>query len=173
MGLAVDGFELDQAYEGTGRVDDPGGRFSRVLSLALYTRIGLGRRLVALISLPVDDRLRSQDLVTPSGTHHFEFRNTSVGDLSTIIIANVWPWRRLGPTFVNIGVGMKWPTGPDDATQDGLMLPIELQTGTGTFDPIATLSGYRLFGWGAIVLAGAARFPTEAESGYRYGVEKN
>lgn len=167
IGSVVDFFELDQGYEGTRKFDDP--RYSTVLSTAFYARIGLGRRWVAIAEIPVDNRTRRQDLATPSGLRSFEFDNTSLGDVSTLVMASVWPWSGLGPTSVNLGVGMKWPTGRDDATQGGLRVPFELQVGTGTYDPIAALSASRLFRWGSILAVATGRISTRAESGYRFG----
>ncbi len=167
IGSAVDFFELDQGYEGTRKFDDP--RYSTVLSTACYARIGLSRRFVAIVEIPVDNRMRRQDLATPSGPRTFEFDNTSLGDVSTLVMARVWPWSGLGPTSINAGVGMKWPTGRDDAVQDGLRVPFELQVGTGTYDPIAALSAARLFSWGSVLAVATGRLSTRADSGYRFG----
>ena len=68
FGAALDAFTLDQAYLGTEPIDDPGGRFSQVLSTTFYARIGIHERVVGVVELPVDDRMREQDLPTPSGT---------------------------------------------------------------------------------------------------------
>ena len=172
VGSALDAFELDQGYEGSGKFDDP--RYSRVLSSSFFARIGLSARLVAIVEVPIDNRMRRQELNTPGGKKTFEFNNTALGDISTLVMARVLPWSGFGPTSLNIGVGMKWPTGVDDATQDsGLRIPFELQVGTGAYDPLAALSASRLFSWGDVVFAGTVRYPTEADTGYRFGVETN
>jgi hypothetical protein len=171
FGASSEWFELDKAYEGSVQMEDPGGRYSRVVSTSLFLRVGLSRRLLAVVQLPFDDRMRSQDFVSPSGSYTYEFRNTALGDVSTLLMARVWPWSGMGPTVVNLGAGLKFPTGPNDATQDGLIIPFELQTGTGTYDPVAAMSAYRLFPWGSVETVATARYPGRATSGYRFGFE--
>ena len=172
LGTALDVFELDQGYEGTEKFDDP--RYSRVLSNSFFTRIGLSTRFLLIVEVPIDNRMRRQELNTPTGTKTFEFNNTALGDISTLMMARVLPWSGLGRTSLNVGIGVKWPTGVDDATQDtGLRIPFELQVGTGSYDPLAALSASRLFGWGNVVFAGTVRHPTEASTGYRFGLETN
>lgn len=171
LGFSSEWFELDRAYENSQQIEDPGGRYSRVLSSNLFLRLGLSQRLLAVAQLPFDDRLRRQTLTTPSGSTEYEFRNTAMGDLGTMLLARIVPWSGFGRTVVNLGAGVKFPTGASDATQDGLIIPFELQTGTGTYDPIAALSSYHLTTWGSIEAVATARFPTRAESGYKYGVE--
>lgn len=173
FGVSLTGFQLDQGYEGSTKVDDP--RYSEVASAAFFVRFGASHRLALIAELPVDYRMREIDLGSPfggSGTTS-RFSNTSVGDFTTLVMFRAWPGNSLRPLAVNVGIGLKWPTGPDRVTQDGLILPIELQTGTGTIDLLVALSAFRSFTWGALELVGATRFPTRADSGYLYGVETN
>jgi hypothetical protein len=68
-------------------------------------------------------------------------------------------------------MGMKWGTASVERTQFGLRLPVELQSGTGSNDPLALASGHRLWPAAGATLAALARFPREGRNGYRYGVE--
>lgn len=171
VGATVDAFWLHQAYVGTKRIDDPSGRTSRVFNASSYVRIGLASRIVAVLALPVDDRRREQEITTTSGTFRTEFRSRALGDASTLLMARVWPWNGIGPTTAAIGLGLKWPTGRDDARQYGVVLPGELQSGTGTWDLLGALSLSRLFPWGSVLGVATGRFPSRAESGYRFGNE--
>jgi hypothetical protein len=87
----------------------------------------------------------------------------------TILMVRALPLRPAAPWALVLGAGIKWPTGPDDRTQRGLTLPVELQTGTGSTDPVLALVSYR--SWPRFALTGSAivRFPREGRSGYEYG----
>ena len=148
IGVSTAWFELKHAYRQSVRVEDPGRRTSRVISSSFFLRVGLGSRWLALLQVPYDVRRRRQVLDTPSGSYEYEFRNSKLGDTSVMVLGRVWPSSGVGPTAVNVGVGLKLPTGPDDAEQDGLTIPFELQTGTGSYDPLAAVSAFHLLPWG-------------------------
>lgn len=171
VGVAFEGYELQQAYLGADAIDDPGGRHSRVASTLFYSRIGLHDRLAAVIQLPYEYRMREQTIVLGEARLYQKFSNAALGDLTTLLMVRALPLRPVASWAVILGAGVKWPTGPHDRTQDGRTIPVELQTGTGSTDPVVAFVGYR--SWQRFALTGSvlARFPSEGETGYEYGNE--
>ncbi|MFQ5599069.1 MAG: hypothetical protein ACE5G2_00795 [Candidatus Krumholzibacteriia bacterium] len=170
-GLAVEGYDLRQAYRGNDRVADPANRRSQVLSTTFYSRIGLHKRVAAIVRLPYEYRMREQTVILGTQAFHHEFSNTALGDLTTLVMARVLPFRPFASWGIQLGAGIKWATGRDDATQDGLIIPVELQTGTGSTDPVLALVAYQSSPRFSVSSSALARFPREGRTGYRYGNE--
>lgn len=66
---------------------------------------------------------------------------------------------------------MKWATGSVEGEQDGLRLPVELQSGTGSNDPLVVQTGYWLWAAGGVSFTSLTRFPREGRNDYQYGIE--
>ncbi len=174
IGIASEGFSLRQAYLGSTQVDDPAQRESRVLTVLPYVRVGILDRLAFIAQLPFEHRERTAPAIPETGAPQQDFSNTDWADLTTLLMAQVLPWKGIAPYALNLGAGIKWATGPDDnTTDDGLRLPVELQTGTGSTDPVLALVGYYLWSWGSLGANAALRIPTRGDNGYRYGTEVN
>ena len=173
IGVAAEGFGLRQGYDGSTRIQDPSGRRSRVLAAAVFVRLGLLDRVAFIGQLPFEYRERTAPAVPEVGFPGHDFSNAAVGDLSTIVLVRVLPLRGIGRLALNVGAGIKWATGPYDNAQDGLTLPVELQVGTGSTDPLFALVAYRLWSWGSVSSNAVLRLPTRGENGYRYGEEVN
>jgi len=173
VGLAAEAFALRQGYEGSEKVEDPARRESRVLSTTAYARLGLASRFALVLQLPYEYRERTAPAISETGQPGQDFSNAAFGDLGTIVMAQVIPFSRPGPFALNPGAGIKWATGSDDNTQDGLRLPVELQTGTGSTDPLFALVAYHLWSWGSASTNAVLRLPSRGRSGYRYGEEVN
>jgi len=171
LGVALEGYELGQAYRSTEAVDDPGGRHSHVASTLFYSRIGLHARLVLVVQLPYEYRMREQMVVLGPQRLYQKFSNTAFGDLMTIVMVRTLPLRPVAPWAVVLGAGVKWPTGPDDRAQGSLTIPVEMQTGTGSTDPVVTFVGYRNWPRFALTSSALVRFPREGRTGYEYGNE--
>ena len=173
LGVASEAFHLKQAYRGTSRVDDASRRESRVFTAVAYLRVAVHHRAVALVQLPWEFSERTAPYIPETGSPAQDFSNSALGDLVTLVLVQVLPLRGPGPYTLNLGAGIKWPTGPNRNTQDGLILPVELQTGTGSTDPVLALVAHALYAWGSLSANAALRLPAEGETGYEYGNELN
>ena len=170
-GLVSGWYELRQAYRGSEREADPALRHSRVDRVLGWVRLGLPGAAVLIVELPYEYRMREQPQPLGNPGEMFRLANTDLGDLSTSLMVRVLPRSRLKPWGVNAGLGMKWGTASVEREQDGLRLPVELQTGTGSHDPLVLGTAHRLWSAGSVTLAALTRFPREGRNGYRYGNE--
>lgn len=170
-GLAFDGYDLRQGYRGSTKVPDPGRRHSQVARFVAYTRLGLPARATLVLEVPYDYRMREFPVMTGAGEEEFKLSNRAFGDLSTTFLIRVLPRSTLAPWGVDLGAGMKWATGSVEREQDSLRLPVELQSGTGSNDPLVVATGYRLWSFGGMAVSSLVRFPQQGRNGYRYGTE--
>lgn len=170
-GITSEGYDLRQAYRGGEAVTDPGGRSSTVARALGWTRLGLPGQAVLVLELPLEHRTREQPQPLGAPGEMLRLRNTAPGDLSTSLIVRLAPRARPAPWAVNAGAGVKWGTGSVEREQQGLRLPVELQSGTGSHDPLVLLTAHRVWPAAGATLAALARFPREGRNGYRYGTE--
>jgi hypothetical protein len=171
VGLTADAYELRQAYQGGTRTADPARRHSSVQRVLVWARVGLPAEAVFIVEAPWESRMREQPQpLAPPGTT-FRLTGRGAGDIATSVVIRAFPRGRPASWGVNAGAGVKWGTGSVDRTQDGLHLPVELQSGTGSTDPLLLLSAHRLWSSAGLTLGSAIRFPTEGRNDYRYGTE--
>lgn len=170
-GLASEWYELRQAYRDADPVDDPARRHSTVARVLGWVRLGLPASSVLIVELPFEYRMREQPQPFGAPGEMFRLANTAPGDLSTSVVVALLPRGRPKPWGVSAGLGMKWGTGSIAHEQYGLRLPVELQTGTGSHDPLVLLSAHRMWATASGTVAAITRFPREGRNGYRYGNE--
>jgi len=170
-GIAAEWYELRQAYIGRDPVVDPAGRHSRVDRALGWARLGLPASGVLIVELPLEYRMREQPQPFGDPGEMFRLDNTAPGDLSTSLMVRVFPRSRPRPWGVSAGIGMKWATASVEREQNGLRLPVELQTGTGSNDPLVLLTAHRVGPAAGATLAAITRFPGEGRNGYHYGNE--
>ena len=171
LGVGSDDYDLRQAYEGATRTTDPAGRHSQVDRVLGWARLGLPGDAVLVVELPWESRMREQPQPLGAPGEQFRLTGRGIGDLATSVLIRALPRRSPAPWAVSVGVGVKWGTGSVTRSQDGLRLPVELQSGTGSNDPLVLLTEHRLWARGGVTLASLARFPREGRNSYRYGTE--
>jgi hypothetical protein len=173
VGLWAEAYGLRQGYRGSAKIEDPALRESRVLTAVGFLRVGLHDRVALLAQFPFEYRDRTAPAIPGTGTPAQDFSNTAPGDLTTILLARVLPAQGPGRFALVLGAGAKWKTGPHDNRQDGLTLPVELQTGTGSTDPVVAAAARYLWWWGSVSSNAVLRLPARGETEYRYGNELN
>ena len=105
----------------------------------------LSERLSVLASIPVVNRYRSIDKRRVADTY-------GIGD--PVFLANYIVWDKLDEVSgegsrVTLGGGLKVPLGRTDFIYDERLLDRDLQAGTGSWDPIASISYFgRSASWG-------------------------
>ena len=170
-GLAFDGYELRQGYRGSHKVPDPGRRRSQVDRVVAYARVGLPGEAALVVELPYDYRMRKLPLPSGSGEVESKLANSAFGDLSTLVLVRALPRSSVSPWGISLGAGVKWATGSVEREQDRLRFPVELQTGTGSNDPLVEGTAYRIWSGGGVSLTSLTRFPREGRNRYQYGTE--
>jgi len=159
---------LRYAYQGFGHLNKNIPGVDNALSddfhrLELWSRIPLNERLQLIVTLPYALNRRSGTLTTT--------RLQGIGDAQLLV--NGWLWRKESEknSFqLNAAAGLRLPTGKyRQRDESGMLLPIGLQTGTGTYGlPMALQSGWRRGSWGAMAEL-FALWNTENEETYKPG----
>ncbi len=169
----MESFHLDQAYRGPEKVTEVNRREGHVARIAVFARIGLPAGTALLVEWPYEIRGRDQVIRTESQNLEFDFDNRAPGDLSTMLLVTVWPRNGVSPWGLEAGAGIKWANGSVDRTDDGRFLPVELQSGTGSVDPLLSLSARRAWAEWSIQAAAITRIATTGRNEYRFGSEWN
>jgi hypothetical protein len=173
LGFAWDQFDLDSALRGTEEVEPLADREARYSRLVTQLEAGLPARARLAVELPWE--FREREVVLGAGGPDpptLDLENAALGDLTTTLLVEVAPRSKLPrPWSLDLGAGIKWATGPIDRTDDGFALPPELQSGTGSTDPLVVLAARR--NWTRVGLVGTAlyRFTQANDIGYRFGSE--
>jgi len=172
VGVYYEYFRLRGNLQGTSDVPDPQERLSElhIANFAIgYTPFSrLGFRAI----LPIARRSREQTLSTPTLRRRDELIGSGLSDLSLLAQGRVLPLRGIRPFDVSVGVGAKIPTGGNRQEANGVLLPLDLQPGTGATDLLLTSYG-QFYGWsGWNVFAGHVwRVTGTNGEGYRFGNE--
>lgn len=173
IGLAWDQFNLDTALQGTDEVQPLADRDARYARFLAQLEVGLPAMARLAIELPWELRQRKVvlDLGGPNPPS-LDLQNSAIGDLTTTLLVELAPRSATPrPWAIDAGAGIKWATGPTDRMDDGRALPPELQSGTGSTDPLLVLAARR--NWTRIGLVGTAlyRFTEANDIGYQFGSE--
>lgn len=91
-----------------------------------------------------------------------------LGDIELRVKGFVWQDRSWSPKhLLAVIAGVKFPTAIVQLGRDGVPLPLELQAGTGSFDPLVGIS-YAWFFWPAMLYMSAnGTYPTPGRFGFR------
>ncbi|MBI4363851.1 MAG: hypothetical protein HY568_00320 [Candidatus Latescibacteria bacterium] len=171
-GVYYEYYRLRGNLQGTSDVPDPQDRLSQLhianfaVGYAPLPRIGF--RAI----LPVARRSREQTLSTPTVQQRDELTGSGLGDISLLAQGRILPLRGIRPFDASLGVGVKLPTGGNEQQVNGVLLPLDLQPGTGATDLLLTSYG-QYYGWpGWNLFAGHVwRVTGTSDRGYRFGNE--
>ncbi|MDZ4804206.1 MAG: hypothetical protein SGI90_05030 [Candidatus Eisenbacteria bacterium] len=173
VGLAWDQFDLNSALRGSDEVQPLTDRQARYARLVAQLEVGLPSRARLAVELPWEFRRR--EVVLAPGVPNsptLDLENRAPGDLTTTLLVEIAPRSATPrPWAIDLGGGIKWATGPTDRTDDERALPPELQSGTGSTDPLFVLAARR--SWTRVGLVGTTlyRFTQANDTGYRFGSE--
>ncbi len=146
LGVYYEYYRLRGNLQGTSEVPDPQDRLSQLhianfaVGYAPLSRVGF--RAI----LPVARRSREQTLSTPTVQRRDELVGSGIGDVSLLAQGRILPLRGIRPFGVSLGAGVKLPTGGNQVQASGVLLPLDLQPGTGATDLLLTSYG-QYYGW--------------------------
>jgi hypothetical protein len=174
-GVAWDRFELETTRRGTEEVPPLAEREARYARLVLQLEAGLPAGARAALELPWEFRRRQ--VVLPIGGDEpaaLDLENSAIGDLTTTVLVEVAP-RAATPRrwSVELGGGLKWATGSIDRDDDERALPPELQSGTGSTDPLVVATARWYASRAGVVGTWLHRFTGTNDIGYRFGAESD
>ncbi len=154
---------LDDVLSGS---EEIGGHRRRVSqSFLLETSYGINHRwaLTAILSfIRQQRRLNTQN----SAGSRQELTTRGPGDAVVLLKYNVKPLNILSQRQIAVGLGMKMPTGKSDLEWNGVLLPADMQPGTGAWDGI--LWGYFYQGFLPV-----SRINLFANASYRFTGKNN
>ncbi len=119
---------------GGDQVEDPLRQRASYRDMAVAAHYGLRHDLQLSMVVPYVNRsLR----IHPQGAPAQRLSVEGMGDLVLLAKWRFYRWEAPGKALnVSLISGLEVPTGEDDATDDGLMLPADLQPGKGTWNPM-------------------------------------
>ncbi|HEX7878980.1 MAG TPA: hypothetical protein VF720_06190 [Candidatus Eisenbacteria bacterium] len=172
-GLAWDRYDLRTTLKGSEETEPLAERKARYSRLTLQLEAGLPAGMRFGVEAPWE--FRNREVVLPIGGEEparLDFDNSAFGDLTTTLVVEVAPRAATPrPWSIEVGGGVKWATGSIDAEDDGFALPPELQSGTGSVDPLAVAAArWYAADWG-VVGTFLYRATGTNDIGYRFGRE--
>lgn len=176
VGLTYDYNSLQSVYEGSSELDD-NTRERSTQSLLLETSYGLTKRwaVTALISFVNQNRT-----IRAFNNNENEVSTNGIGDVVLLMKYNIKTSDILDQTDISVGGGLKFPTGKAGLLTNGILLPADMQPGSGSLDFL--LWGYYSKGFVPIIpvniIANVSykinsshnRF-AGSEAGYKFGNE--
>ncbi len=157
---------LENAYEGSRRVEDPLGRSGYVQTTWLRAHYGISQRWGVSLSIPYMFTSRTFGAL---GT----FSASGIGDISLLIKHSLLRLDVVSGAELAVGAGVKAPTGATDSVDDGSSLSYDLQPGTGAWDAIFWGYYYRelpFSRWSGL-LSAAVKTSQTSDDGLRLGDE--
>lgn len=109
-------------------------RYQGVFRYGIFPRFDI-RLVSTFVSKELDRHMKK---MTPAGPKHVykSDDNMGLGDTSLISRYQVLSQKAGDPVFFALGAGIKMPTGSTDEKADGTKLPVFLQNGSGSWDPM-------------------------------------
>jgi hypothetical protein len=118
-------------YKNDTKIQDPLSRKAFGHNVVIDFEFGVWENLSLFFLLPYNHYYRS---TTVSQNQKEVYQNNGLGDLTILLKYNV-----INPTFampyqLSLGSGLKLPTGEFQTESQGVQLPLDIQSGTGTLD---------------------------------------
>ncbi|MCP4566616.1 MAG: transporter [FCB group bacterium] len=163
IGLHYEYLCAREKYCGSDKIDDPVNTEADWKRTTLTASYGFMPGFSGSLILPYLQKAKSKDnLGSPTP---FEWTSSGLGDM--VCIVRYSPLKRSFVNFreISIGLGVKIPTG---STDEGMLLPQELQPGTGSWDYHWSLSYYQGFETVDFFVSGTYIL-TSAYDDYKFG----
>ena len=172
ISLSVESTRLTTAFRGTERIKDALGRDATVNNISFEVGYGVSSRLSLNLISNFSQRQRQVHLSDGSS---FVSQGAGFGDMTilakfALLQLNVADQREL-----SIGLGLRVPTGQSRIEENGVVLSYDLQPGTGSWDPLIWMYGFKGFlpRKYNFYYNATLRFPGTNANGYRIGRELN
>ena len=156
--------DLEGAFRGRSRIDDPLGRTGTVQAYTLRAHYGVSRRWGVSLSIPY--LLREQDFGRLG-----KFSGNGLGDMSFILKYSLQQLNIASLSEIAVGAGVKAPTGATNVSDGAFTLSYDLQPGTGTWDGLLWVYSYRSFlpsPWSGSISALAKISGSDTRGGSRF-----
>lgn len=130
LSLTYDYNTLQSVYEGTQKIDDQT-RERTTHSALLEATYGLTDKITftGLFSY-----INQRRIVTPDAETKNVLSSSGIGDALILFKYEIISQNILNQRQLAVGLGPKIPTGASDVTQNGILLPADMQPGSGSWD---------------------------------------
>lgn len=154
----------EDLYEGSEQITDSRDTKTGWHRATLAVSYGIFRRLGVSVIAPY---IRKEKSLTVTDKR-VEYTTDGIGDITGIVRFSIIPRDFVNFRELSLGLGLKVPIGPTDACSYGMILPKELQPGTGSWDYHASLSFFQGFEPVDFIVSGTY-VVTSTHDGYKFG----
>lgn len=144
------GYEFDNvnsSFNGSAKIVDPFGRKADVQNISLTAEYGLTDRLSVMI-IPTLMVVKNREITVKDSANvsvKKTFSGTGFGDVILFGKYRITKLSLLNTFELDLGFGVKLPTGSFTKEENGTRLPIDLQPGNGAIELIGSLYGIKQF----------------------------
>ena len=171
VGLHYEYLRSHGLYDGYDEIDDPSDKKTVWNRTTLAVSYGIFERLSVSAIMPYTWKEKTWTL-----TNGIPIKNSSegFGDLTVLFRYSLLPRSFVTYRELTLGLGVKLPTGATDKRNIGVLLPEELQPGTGTWDFSASAAFYQGYERVDFIISGTYLMTTtyentEREYEYKFG----
>lgn len=151
-------------YEGSEQIADQRDTKTAWHRATMAVSYGISSRLGISIIAPYIWKEKSL-IVTD---RRINYNTDGIGDITGIVRFSIIPRDFVNFRELSMGLGLKAPTGSTDACSYGMVLPKELQPGTGSWDYHGSLSFFQGFEPVDFIVS-ATYMVTSTDEGYKFG----
>lgn len=173
---SVDYTHLGTYINGTHEVDNTLGRKLDAWVYGLDVEYGIRSRLTIMASVSYSTRSRRLQGMSVDGTPiSFDADTRGFGDLILLTKYRLLSWDLRSQREVDVGAGVKFPTGAYDIMHDGIKVSRDLLPGSGAYHMLLWSYFYQSFRPGPVGISLSLNYnlPGVSEDEYRYGQELN
>jgi len=170
--LSYDYNNLNDLYSESEKIDD-GSRQRLTKAFILESSYGLSDYFSLNALFSYVQQVRTIQSIVP-GQEDNQLNAQGLGDALLMVTYKMMRSNIMSPTSLHFGVGVKAPVGESDLKHNGILLPIDLQPGTGSWDLAFRASVYHRFVSGSkfeVFSTTAYRINGENEREYSVGDE--
>jgi len=157
--------DFDQYRQGTDSLPNPANASATIWQVTGVADYGITPRWTASLLVPYVHKHQQNK----------KFGDRTARGLGDVALfgryAALTPVKLTDPSL-SVGLGIKFPTGSTDQPGDAADLPPAMQTGSGAYDAVPTVSYFQRLGGYSLYGSALYRIPLEAnDRGYRFGRE--
>ncbi|RMD48475.1 MAG: hypothetical protein D6830_06785 [Ignavibacteria bacterium] len=132
LNLTFENNRLNDVYEGSIKIDD-NTRVRITNSILFEMNYGITDRITSTLLSTFVNQRRS---ITPAGGVKNELSSSGVGDVVLMVKYKVWKLDLFNRMEISLGGGIKLPVGDSQLKSNGLLIPADMQPGTGSWDSV-------------------------------------
>lgn len=164
-------FKRDDLFSGTEKVENANpDRKMAVDHISMILRQGLPFGFDIRVVIPYQQKNMKVKKLKVDGTiMKRNFDGIGVGDLRLFTRYQILNQKKKAPFFLMVGAGIKLPTGSTNEKLDGQLLPMGVQSGSGSIDYIGEIGITKILRRHRIDVYGSYTYKTNGDNEFRFG----